>query len=246
MSHPHREHQLSKALLYVLFFCSGAASLACEVVWFKQLGLVLGSSTYAASVVVACFFGGLSLGSALLGPLADRAARPLRMYGALELSLSLVSLWTTLLLASWQSWVSPFLPWMSLEAASALPIKVALALPALVPPTILMGATLPVLTRHLVRSRSELAANVGALYALNTLGASFGCAAVGWVTISAWGVSRSAMAASLVYACIGAAALWMSRRADPLGNIEEKSSSKQTFPPFVLIGLFAASASMFT
>ncbi len=55
------------AILYLLFFCSGMASLICETVWFKQLQFVLGSSTFSVSVVVACFFGGLALGGWLGG-----------------------------------------------------------------------------------------------------------------------------------------------------------------------------------
>src|SRR5262245_30869189 len=70
--------RLAVAAVYLMFFCSGMASLICEVVWFKQLQLLLGSSTLSVSVVVACFFGGLACGSWLGGRLADRARWPLR------------------------------------------------------------------------------------------------------------------------------------------------------------------------
>src|SRR3979409_39300 len=77
--------------VYMMFFCSGLASLICEVVWFRQLQFVLGSSTFAVSVVVASFFGGLGLGSFCGGRMADRWRRLLRAYAFLELSLALVS-----------------------------------------------------------------------------------------------------------------------------------------------------------
>ncbi len=70
--------------VYLMFFFSGAASLICQVAWFKQMQLVVGSSTYAVSVTVASYFLGLALGSWFGGKrLADRSARPLRLYAAL-------------------------------------------------------------------------------------------------------------------------------------------------------------------
>jgi spermidine synthase len=64
------------AAIYVMFLASGAASLIFQVVWFKQLQFVLGSSTFAVSMTVAGFFFGLSLGSWLGGKLADGVRRP--------------------------------------------------------------------------------------------------------------------------------------------------------------------------
>ena len=72
------------AAIYVMFLASGAASLIYQVVWFKQLQFVLGSSTFAVSMTVAGFFFGLSLGSWLGGKLADRVRRPLGAYALLS------------------------------------------------------------------------------------------------------------------------------------------------------------------
>ena len=79
------------ALVTAIFFSSGAASLTLQVVWFKQLQFVLGSTTLSVSVTVASFFFGLSVGSAFGGRVADGVTRPLRVYGFLELILALVS-----------------------------------------------------------------------------------------------------------------------------------------------------------
>src|SRR5713101_139383 len=67
-----------RALVIAIFFTSGAASLILQVVWFKQLQLVLGSATFSVSVTVASFFFGLSIGSAFGGRIADRITRPLK------------------------------------------------------------------------------------------------------------------------------------------------------------------------
>jgi spermidine synthase len=234
------------AALHVLFFASGAASLACEVVWFKQLGFVLGSSNFSATVVVACFFGGLSVGSALLGRIADRVKHPLRVYGALELLLAVTALATTAMLASWEQWIGWFTPWMSLDAASARPAKVALALPILLPPTILMGATLPVLARYVVRSHGELGARIGWLYALNTLGAATGCAAVGWYGIGALGVFGSAAVGAAVYAAIGVIGLALAATTEPPPPVDivrdpHPPSASSGPMPLVWVALFAGS-----
>ena len=93
-------------MIYALFFGSGAASLTLQVVWFKQLQFALGSSTLSVSVTVASFFLGLSLGSALGGRAADSIARPLLIYGLLELSLAVTSLAVTIFLSNWNTWVA--------------------------------------------------------------------------------------------------------------------------------------------
>src|SRR5437867_13411313 len=86
--------------IHVMFLASGAAALIYQVIWFKQLQFVLGSSTFAVSVTVASFFFALSLGSWLGGRLADRLRQPFGAYGALELGVSAVFLALTLLVAN--------------------------------------------------------------------------------------------------------------------------------------------------
>jgi predicted membrane-bound spermidine synthase len=98
-----------RAAVYAIFFVSGLASLVCEVVWFKQLQPLLGSSTLSVSVVVACFFGGLALGSWLGGRWVDRR-RPLRAYALLEGVLGFVSAGVALLLSQWPAWGVFFAP----------------------------------------------------------------------------------------------------------------------------------------
>jgi spermidine synthase len=197
--------------VYLMFFCSGLASLICEVIWFKQLQFLLGSATFAVSVVVSCFFGGLGFGSWLAGRLADRWHRPLRAYAFLELSLGLIAAGTTLLLAEWQTWVEWLAPWLGPQSASAHFLAVLVSLVILLPPTSLMGATLPVLARHLVRQRSVLAQRIGTLYGVNTLGAASGCILVGFVLIPGLGVMQSALLAAAIYETIAIGALLLGR-----------------------------------
>src|SRR5262245_28313443 len=225
--HPDRplgRNRLSTAIIHLLFFSSGTASLICEVVWFKQLQFVLGSSTYAVSVVVACFFAGLACGSWLGGRLADRWRRLLRGYAALEFALGLVAVGVTLLLSTWASWIEILAGWLGPEAPLALPFMILVSLIILLPPTALMGATLPVLARFLVAERSHLAQRIGVLYGLNTLGAATGCLLVGFVLIAGLGVIESAIVAAAIYLAIAAATLGLDLLA---GHVSAAGDSVQ-------------------
>src|SRR5262245_32628700 len=81
-----------------LLFASGAAALVYQVLWVKQLSLVVGIDVYAVTTAVAAFFAGLSLGSWLFGGYADRLARPLRLYAGLELGIAVLGVLATLAL----------------------------------------------------------------------------------------------------------------------------------------------------
>jgi spermidine synthase len=232
-----------RAAVTAIFFASGAASLILQVVWFKQLQFVLGSTTLSVSVTVASFFFGLSIGSAVGGRIADSVARPLRVYGFLELSLALVSFAVTDFLSHWSTWVGWLSPMLSLDSPARLPLMVVLSFATLALPTILMGATLPCLVRVVARSRTELAHRIGVLYGFNTLGAAIGTLSVGFVLIGLLGVTRSSLVASVVYACVGGFGLLAARREHPLPVTERaqeevpSGGSKGT----LLIWLFACS-----
>lgn len=199
--------------VYLIFFASGLASLVCEVVWFKQLGLIVGSSVWAMSVVVACFFTGLGLGSWLAGRLADRSRRRLRVYAVLELVLALVSAGVTTLLGSWGAWIGLLLPYMDVDVGNVVPMALGLGFLTLTPPAILMGATLPVLAKHLVGAHDDLARELGLLYGVNTLGAAIGCLLAGFVLIMFLGVWASGMVASGLYLVVGVVGLILDQRA---------------------------------
>ena len=210
-----------KALVTAIFFASGAASLTLQVVWFKQLQFVLGSTTLSVSVTVASFFLGLSVGSAFGGRVADAATRPLRVYGFLELILALVSIAVTAFLSHWSTWIGWMSPMLDLDSSARLPLIVFLSLATLSLPTILMGATLPFLVRFVARSQTELTNRIGLLYGFNTLGAAIGTLVVGFILIGLLGVTGSSLFASIVYGCVGSFSLLAARHELPL-RIEER------------------------
>src|SRR5438067_10266314 len=85
------------SLILAVFVLSGAAGLVYEVVWARQLVLVFGNTTQAVSAILTGFFGGMALGSAAGGRLADRVRSPLRLYGLLEIAIAAVALATPVL-----------------------------------------------------------------------------------------------------------------------------------------------------
>ncbi|MDH4180244.1 MAG: spermidine synthase, partial [Armatimonadota bacterium] len=79
-------------LVHVLFFFSGAAGLVYEVVWMRMLSFVFGNTTYAVSVVLATFLGGLAIGAWAYGRVADRRSDLLKVYGMLEVGAAAIAL----------------------------------------------------------------------------------------------------------------------------------------------------------
>ena len=240
------------AAIYVMFLASGAASLIYQVVWFKQLQFVLGSSTFAVSMTVAGFFFGLSLGSWLGGKLADRVRRPLGAYALLELGLGILAILVTLFLSNWSAWAPGLAPLVGDPSFKGGLLTVVFSFGTLVLPTMLMGATLPILAKHVVREHTVLAQRIGVLYGVNTLGAAIGCAAVGFVLIGALGVLQSAFVGSLIYLSNAALAGVLTRRAARNGPSAATTSvaAPQTAPPAptdsswrttVLVAVFAVS-----
>ncbi len=165
--------------LLLLFVLSGAAGLIYEVVWARQLVLVFGNTSQAVSTILTGFFGGLAIGGAVGGRVADRVARPLRLYGFLELIVVAVVLLTPVtfrLIGEVYRGIYPALADAPLALAL---VRFALAILALAPATLIMGATLPTLTRYLTQGGRGIAGAFQRLYTANTVGAIVGHGARG-------------------------------------------------------------------
>ena len=160
--------------LAVLFFLSGASALVYQLLWLRLLGLVFGVTVHAASTVWAAFMAGLALGSILAGVAGDRVRRPLAWFGVTEILTGLTAVLTPTAIEALQSTfvsLAPSLPHMG--AASVAP-RFAMAFAVLIVPTVLMGATMPLVVRSSAFSGSLLGSRAGALYAANTAGAIAG------------------------------------------------------------------------
>jgi spermidine synthase len=218
--------------ILVIFMLSGAAGLVYEVVWARQLVLVFGNTTQAVSAILTGFFGGMAIGSAFGGRIGDRVRRPLRLYGILELVLVLVVLATPITFRLLHEVYRGAFGWLEGHSGLLTLVRFALSLAALGPATILMGATLPILTRYLTRDSARLSLQFGRLYAANTLGAIVGTIASGFALIELLGLQGTLVVGAACSAIAGAVALIIDRgRASQSIDLEERSNSAGTAKP---------------
>jgi spermidine synthase len=170
--------------LLLLFVGSGCAALIYEVVWFQLLELVIGSSAVSMAVLLGTFMGGMCLGSLLLPRVVPASAHPLRVYAWLELGIGAMGL---LLLFGMPLVGGAYTAWAGSGVAGILLRGVAAAV-CLLPPTLLMGATLPAIARSVEASPNGVAW-LGFFYGGNTAGAVLGSLLAGFYLLSAFDVS---------------------------------------------------------
>lgn len=196
-------------LLAVLFFCSGATGLVYEVAWSKRLELTFGSTSHSIGTVLAAYMAGLGLGAWWLGRWADRPGSPARRYALLEAG---IGVWALVAPTALDLVEATF---VALGGAGGLPVKALLGLCAILPATLLMGGTLPVLARSLVGRGEETQRAVGLLYGINTLGAVLGALLAGLLLMERFGLDAASRGTGLVNLALAACALAAGSRLAP-------------------------------
>ncbi len=211
------------------FFVSGCAGLVYEVAWIRRASLVFGSTTLALATVLAVFFLGLAIGSFVFGRIASRVARPLRLFAMLELTIGALALASLPAFNVAERIYSAAYPVLVEHRALLFLGRVVIAAVVLIPPTILMGGTLPLLCRQFVASPDRIARSVALLYGVNTLGAVVGCAAAGLALLPALGL-RGTIACGAALS-VAAAAIALARRAAPApAALAEAAAPRPTRP----------------
>ncbi|MBP7572050.1 MAG: fused MFS/spermidine synthase, partial [Acidobacteria bacterium] len=201
---------------------SGAGSLTLEVVWTRYLRLVFGSTTLAISTVLVAYMLGLGLGGLAGGRWARRFRDGVRTYALFEIGIGLYAL-----AVPWILGLYPLLNRFLLADLTFWPaafVRFFLVLVALLLPTVLMGATLPILVEALVRRSDQLARSVGLLYGVNTLGAVAGVLATTFVLFPALGVLWSNNVGASLDVLAGVLALvFLTRVAEPVAETATKT-----------------------
>ena len=201
-----------RRLITAGFLLSGMAGLIDEIVWSKALPLLIGGTTLAQTVVLATFMGGLALGNWLFGRRADQSPDPLGLYARLELGVGLFCLvFPELFTATGDLYVRLAGP-LGFGNPLTLPLKLALSASVVLVPTFLMGGTLPVLTRAVVRDLSDVTVSVAHLYTVNSLGAVAGVVVGGFVLVPSWGFEGAIRLSAVLNLLLAGAFLWASRR----------------------------------
>ena len=161
---------------------SGMAALGHEILWTRRLIDLLGASTESSARVFECFFLGLCLGAAVASILLPRIKRHWHVLGAIELGVAVLSI-PALLLPEWTAWVWPSLGPERLVGWQGSVLKTVFSMLIILPPTILMGMTLPVLISTVIKPSNDRTRKELVLYAANTLGGVLGLGLVVLVSI---------------------------------------------------------------
>src|SRR5437763_1183722 len=162
-------------LLLILFIGSGCAALIYEIVWFQLLQLVIGSSAVSLGVLLGTFMGGMCLGSLLLPRVISTAPHPLRVYALIECGIGVIGL---LVLVVMPLVDHVYTAWGGYGMTGYL-LRGIVASVCLLPPTLLMGATLPAVSRW-IEMTPEGVSWLGFFYGGNIAGAVFGSLLAGF------------------------------------------------------------------
>lgn len=227
---------------FALFVGSGCAALVYEVVWFHLLSLVIGASGISLAILLSGFMGGMCLGSLLYPRLVSTDRHPFRVYAALEFMIAAFGL---LIL-----WVLPAVGRMYWANAGygygGMAFRGVIALVVLLPPTILMGATLPAIARGVKATRSGLS-RLGFAYGANTFGAVLGSLLAGFYLLRVHDTAVATYVAAGLNLTVAMTALLLSRQStqDIAATQESLIPADKTGSPvavFVAIGLSGMTA----
>ncbi|MBI2753246.1 MAG: spermidine synthase [Betaproteobacteria bacterium] len=203
-----------RAAFYVLFTASGFAGLIYESIWTHYLRLFLGHAAYAQSLVLVVFMGGMAAGSALLGRMSQRLRNPLLGYALVEAAIGVIALAFHELFVAVTDWsYGTLLPGLGSEWA-ALAAKLAVSGVLILPQSVLLGMTFPLMSAGLVRARPSASGEaIAMLYFSNSLGAAIGVLASGFVLIAWAGLPGTLRSAGLINLALAATVWFMARPA---------------------------------
>jgi spermidine synthase len=234
-------------VLLFLFLGSGAAALIYEIVWFQMLELYVGSSAVSVGVLLGTFMGGMCLGSLLLPRVISRRQHPLRVYALLELGIGAIGL---ILLVVMPLVGHVYVSWGGYGMAGFL-LRGSVASICLLPPTLLMGATLPAVSRWIETSPTGVAW-LGFFYAGNIAGAVFGSLLAGFYLLRIFDMTTATFVAVGFNAVVGALGLVVASMspssavhipdADSLPVSEPKSEVATVYIAIALSGFCALAA----
>ncbi|MEX2272895.1 MAG: fused MFS/spermidine synthase [Vicinamibacterales bacterium] len=225
--------------MLALFVGSGAAALIYQVVWFQILSLVIGSSTVSLGVLLGTFMGGMCLGSLLLPRFVSTAHHPLKVYGVMELAIGVIGLLVLLVVpligGLYTAWAGTGMFSMILRSI--------VAAICLLPPTLLMGATLPAVARW-VETTPKGVSWLGFFYGGNIAGAVIGSLAAGFYLLREHDVMIATFAAVGLNAIVGVAALLLARSApyEPAAAGTSEIAAVNAWPIYLGIGISGMTA----
>lgn len=205
--------RIQPAVMFAIFAfsVSGAVAMIYEVCWTRMLSMIIGSSTYAFSIMLATFLIGIFGGSFICSRFVDRLKEPLVWFGMGQLLISLGCLVSMHLLN--------LVPWWNLQVNAMFPrdpyftlcVRFAIAAVILLPLTLNLGMVFPLVVRACTKNLEHLGKSVGTVYSANTIGAIIGSVAAGFVLVPLFGVERTLMISSGVNIALAVGLFFFSR-----------------------------------
>jgi len=215
-----------KPLILMFLLISGSCGLIYEIIWMKMLTLVIGNTVFSITTVLTAFMGGLALGSFLAGRFIDKIKDPLKTYGILEGGIGAYALLLPLFIAGTEPLFRVIYQGLNPSFYTFSLLRFVVCGIILLVPATLMGATLPVLSKHFVERQSHVGRNVGMLYGVNTLGAVLGSFAAGFILIPTLGITWTIYLAALLNLLICAGMLKLAKNRVQLETSESKGKIK--------------------
>jgi spermidine synthase len=208
--------------LLLLFVGSGAAALIYEIVWFQLLQLVIGSSAVSLGVLLGTFMGGMCLGSLLLPRVISPAHHPLRVYAVIEAGIGVIGL-VVLVVMPLVDHV--YTAWGGYGVGGYL-LRGIVASVCLLPPTLLMGATLPAVSRW-IETTPEGVSWLGFFYGGNIAGAVFGSLLAGFYLLRVY----DAAVATFVAVALNFAVAALGYALSTIAPYQARATSASTSAP---------------
>jgi spermidine synthase len=211
-------------VLLLLFFGSGCAALIYEIVWLQLLELVIGSSGISLGVLLGVFMGGMCLGSFALPRLISPRYHPLKVYACLEIGIGVIGVLVLWCMPTIAGFYANFY-WHGIFS------RALIATICLIPPTLLMGATLPAAARF-VESSPEGISWMGFFYGGNIAGAVAGCLFAGFFLLRIYNMPVATYAALAINIFVAAIAFGVARQSSHTPVSDEAAQNSDAMPSY--------------
>lgn len=229
-------------VLLLLFVGSGCAALIYEVVWFQLLQLAIGSSAVSLGVLLGTYMGGMCIGSLLLSKYVSFRQHPLRVFAKIECGIGVFAILVL--------WAIPYLDKIYSAIAShgmqGIALRAVLAAICLIPPTLLMGASLPAMSRW-VEATPDGVSRLGFLYGGNLAGAVTGCLLAGFYLLRVFDMPTATYVAAMINGAVGLTSWLLARRTEfnaspEIRTTEAMPRARGVWAVYVAIALSGMSA----
>lgn len=203
-----------RGVFYVMVFFSGFAGLLYQILWMRQLGLLLGNTSHAAAITLGVFFFGLAMGSWFWGNRCARLPNLLRTYAWLEVGIAASGV-IFLLILNYFHGLYPMIYQAVGPGTNLLILKCLLTLLMVFPASFFMGGTIPVLGQFLIRTQRVFGTTAAKIYGINTIGAAFGAFSTGFFMIVLLGFKQTCFFGIFISSAIALVSFILARKPEP-------------------------------